>query len=139
MRERSCPIDVNAAIPKLHPHVAAIDPTQVRKRSRERGAARLQLRIVFVPRHEHADAPHPLTLLCVRRPWPRCRAAKPRDELPPTHLRLQRFEGKPIAIRDAMEPVLIATHRTSAAAASAGPITRRCRRSGAQDITSREG
>jgi hypothetical protein len=35
-RERSCPIGVIAVPPKVHPHVAAIGPTQVRKRSSER-------------------------------------------------------------------------------------------------------
>jgi hypothetical protein len=36
LRERSYPIVVTAAPPKVHPHVAAIDPTQVRKRLSER-------------------------------------------------------------------------------------------------------
>jgi len=34
---RSYPIDVTAGPPKVHPHVAAIGPTQVLKRLRERG------------------------------------------------------------------------------------------------------
>jgi hypothetical protein len=33
---------------------------------------------------------------------------KPRDELPSSRLRLQRFAGKPIAIRGALESVLTA-------------------------------
>ncbi|HKD35441.1 MAG TPA: hypothetical protein VKB78_01535, partial [Pirellulales bacterium] len=32
LRERSCPIDVIADPTKVHPHVAAIGPTQIRKR-----------------------------------------------------------------------------------------------------------
>jgi hypothetical protein len=66
MRERSCLIGVTTGPPpNVHPRVAAIDPTQVRKRLSERGVERLCL--VFVGRHEHADAPHPLGLLRVRR------------------------------------------------------------------------
>jgi hypothetical protein len=75
LRERSYPIDVTAAPPKVHPHVAAVGPTQARKRLRERRVATLPLRIVFVVRHEHADAPHPLALLRPRRERPRHRAA----------------------------------------------------------------
>jgi hypothetical protein len=63
LREPLDPIDVTAAPPKVHPHVAAIGPAQARKRLRERRVATLPLRIVFVVRHEHADAPHPLALL----------------------------------------------------------------------------
>src|SRR6516162_8476089 len=47
LRKRSYPIDVIAAPPKVHPHVAAIAPTQVRKRLGERGEAKLPLRIGF--------------------------------------------------------------------------------------------
>jgi hypothetical protein len=67
MRERSYSIDVTAAPPKVYPHVAAIDPTQVRKRLRECGNVSLQRGIVFFAREEHADAPHALGLLRVRR------------------------------------------------------------------------
>src|SRR6516164_5736208 len=35
LRERSYPIGVSTAPPKLHPHVAAIGPTQARKRLNE--------------------------------------------------------------------------------------------------------
>ena len=41
LRERSYPIGVTAAPSKVHPHVAAIRPTQVRKRLRERRDASL--------------------------------------------------------------------------------------------------
>jgi hypothetical protein len=49
LREHSYPIDVIAEPTNVHPHVAAIDPTQVRKRLRERSEATLLLGIVFVP------------------------------------------------------------------------------------------
>jgi hypothetical protein len=35
LRERWCPIDAFAVPPNVHPHVAAIDPTQARKGLRE--------------------------------------------------------------------------------------------------------
>jgi hypothetical protein len=68
--ERSYPIDVIAVPPKVNPHVAAIGPTQAGKRLSERRVATLLLGIVFVERHEHADAPYPLTLLRARRQRP---------------------------------------------------------------------
>src|SRR5262249_19644851 len=71
--------------PKVNPHVAAIGPTQIRKRSRERRIARLPLRIVLVARHEHADAPNPLGLLRPRPHRPRRRASEPCDEFPSPH------------------------------------------------------
>ena len=67
LRERSYPIDVIAGPTKVNPHVAAIGPTQARKRLRERRVASPPLRIVFVERHEHADAPHAVALLRPRR------------------------------------------------------------------------
>src|SRR5262249_59903346 len=39
----------------VHPPVAAIGPTQFRKRLCERGEARLPRGIVFIARHEHAE------------------------------------------------------------------------------------
>ena len=48
LRERSHPIDVSAAPPKVHPHVAAVGPTQARKRLSERGELKLRHGIVFV-------------------------------------------------------------------------------------------
>jgi hypothetical protein len=83
LRERSYPIDVTAAPTKVHPHVAAIGQTQVHKPLRERGEATLPLRIGFFARQEHADPPHPVALLRVRRERPRGRAAEERDELAP--------------------------------------------------------
>jgi hypothetical protein len=84
LRERSYPIDVTAGPPKVHPHVAAIGPTQARKRLRERREDRLGLRIIFIERHKHADTPDALALLHARRERPRRRhAGEERDELAP--------------------------------------------------------
>src|SRR6516162_4027501 len=69
--------------PKVNPHVAAISPTQARKRLSERREARLPHGIVFVIRHEHADTPYAVALLRPRRERPRRRAAEERDELAP--------------------------------------------------------
>jgi hypothetical protein len=67
LREHRCPGDVIAVPPKVHPYVAAIGPTQARKRLRERGEAVLPHGIVFVALHEHADAPYAVALLRARR------------------------------------------------------------------------
>jgi hypothetical protein len=76
VRERSYPIGIIAVPPKLHPHIAAIGPTQGRKRLREPREARLPHGIVFVAEHEHADAPNAVALLRVRRERPCSRAAE---------------------------------------------------------------
>jgi hypothetical protein len=82
LRERSYPIDVAAVLPKVHPNVAAIGPTQARKRLNERRDASLP----HVAPHEHADAPYAVALLLrPSRKRPRRRAPEPRDELPPLH------------------------------------------------------
>jgi hypothetical protein len=83
LRERSCPIAVIAVPPKVDPHVAAVGPTQVRKRLRESREAKLPLRIVIIAGHEHADAPHAVALLRVRRERPSYCAAEPSDEFAP--------------------------------------------------------
>jgi hypothetical protein len=54
MRERWYPIGVTAVPSNVNPHVAAIGPTQVRKRSSERRDDRLRHGIVFVAHQEHA-------------------------------------------------------------------------------------
>ena len=84
-RERPYLIGVSAPPMKVHTHVAAIGPTQVRKRLRERGEASLRLGIIFVVRHEHADASHPLARLRARCDRPNRGAPEPRDEIPPFH------------------------------------------------------
>src|SRR5262245_8757008 len=69
----------------VDPHVAALGPAQLLQHLQERRDAGLAFRIVRGVRDEHADAPHPLALLCERRERPRCRAADERDELAPSH------------------------------------------------------
>jgi hypothetical protein len=82
LRERSYPIGVSAGRAKVYPHVAAIGPTQVRERLRERGAERRRHPGVFVD--EHTDAPYTVALLRPRRERPRRRrAADESDELSP--------------------------------------------------------
>ena len=85
LRERSHPTGVNAAPTKVHPHVAAIGPTQDRKRLRERRNGGLRLGVVFVARQEQADAPHAVALLRTRRERPCRRAAEERDEVAPSN------------------------------------------------------
>ena len=85
LRERSYPIGVNAGPPKVHPHVAAIGPTQARKRLSERREARLHQGIVFVGRLEHADAPHAVALLRAHCERPCRRAAESSDEFAPSN------------------------------------------------------
>jgi hypothetical protein len=48
LRERSYPIGVIAGPAEVDPHVAAIGPTQARKRLSERGEASLRHGLVFV-------------------------------------------------------------------------------------------
>jgi hypothetical protein len=84
-RQRSRPIGVTVGRTNIHPQVAINDPTQVRKRLRERSEAKLPRGIVFVGPHEHADAPYAVALLRPRHHRPRRRAPKPRNELPPSH------------------------------------------------------
>src|SRR5215510_12348149 len=70
----------------LDPDVAADGPTQLLQALQERRVASLSFRIVRAQVHEHADAPHPLALLRMRRERPsRRRAAEQRDELAPLH------------------------------------------------------
>jgi hypothetical protein len=82
LRERSYPIDITTAPTKVNSHVAAIGPTQVRKRLSEPRHPSIK-GIVFVESHEHADPTHPAALLRARRDWPCRRAAEERDELAP--------------------------------------------------------
>jgi hypothetical protein len=87
LRERSHPIGVIAGPPKVHPHVATIGPTQVRKRLRQRRNVSLPHGIVFFARHEQADAPYAVALLRPRHDRPSCGGpTDPRDEIPASHL-----------------------------------------------------
>jgi hypothetical protein len=85
LRERSYPIDVIAVPPNVHPHVAAIDPTQARKPLRERGHLSLHHGIAFVAPHEHPDTPYAVALLRSCRERPRRRASESSDERPSSH------------------------------------------------------
>jgi hypothetical protein len=86
LREHPQPVSVASGPTNLHPHVAAIGPTQFRKPLHETGKEGLYLRIAFVPRHEHADPPHPVGLLRSRGERPCSRAAEHHDEIaPPNH------------------------------------------------------
>src|SRR5262249_37370269 len=68
------------------PHIATVGPPQMLQYLHERGHASLRLPIVRGNRHEHADAPHTLRLLCPRRERPQDRrAAKQRDEFAALH------------------------------------------------------
>jgi hypothetical protein len=62
LRESAYLIGIIAVPPKVHPHVAATCPTQVRKRLSERRDASPIHGIVFATRYEHADAPDALAL-----------------------------------------------------------------------------
>jgi hypothetical protein len=66
LRGRSYPVDVIVPQSKVHPYVAAIGPTQARKRLRKYREAE--------PVHDHADATHALALLRPHRHRPRRRA-----------------------------------------------------------------
>src|SRR5262249_1477470 len=67
-------------------NIAALDPARLRQRLRERQDAGLLCWIVRRKGREHADAPHPIRLLCSCRQRPcGCRATEKRDEFPPPH------------------------------------------------------
>src|SRR5262249_4015823 len=62
-------------------HIAADDPTRLRKCLLEGPDPGLKVRIVRSGRQQHADAPHALALLGLRNERPRGRDADKRDEL----------------------------------------------------------
>jgi hypothetical protein len=85
-REHPRPVSVASGPTNLHPHVAAIGPTQFRKPLYETGKEGLYLRIAFVPRHEHANPPNAADLLRAHCERPSAsRYAEERDELAPLH------------------------------------------------------
>ena len=51
-------VDIAGAPAVIDPHVAAVGPTQARKRLSECGEETLRRGIDFIARHEHADASH---------------------------------------------------------------------------------
>ena len=70
--------------------VAAVGPAELLQRLYERRFAGLSFRIVRGRVHEHADAPHALSLLRPRRERPRDRrAAEKRNELTSPHIPTQ--------------------------------------------------
>jgi hypothetical protein len=77
------PADIDGPT-NVHQQVTALSPTQLRKSLRQLGEAGLSFEIVFVPIHQHGDAPHALTLLPTGREWPR-RRAEPRNKFAPPH------------------------------------------------------
>jgi len=85
-RESPDLVDVAATPTNLHPQIGAVRPTQLGKPLREAGKLSLSLGIVFVQRHEHADPPHPASLLCCydARPCNHC-TAESRDEFASPH------------------------------------------------------
>jgi hypothetical protein len=79
-------IDVAATPTNLHPQVAAVDPSQVRKPLREPRELGLPLGITFGHAQQYTDAPHPAGFLRARSERPRCgRTAEQRDERAAPH------------------------------------------------------
>jgi hypothetical protein len=78
-REHPPPVDVAGGPTNVHPQIAAIGPTQLRKPLRERGVVGLSL--VFAEPRQHADPLDAVGLLRVPCARPRYRrAAEKRDE-----------------------------------------------------------
>ena len=79
--------DLGAREP-VDPQVAAVAPAQLLQGLCERREAGLSFRVVHGQIHEHADASHPLRLLCAcsERSTGHC-AAEKRDELASSHSR----------------------------------------------------
>src|SRR5262249_17056072 len=75
-------------------NIAALDPARLRQRLRERQDAGLLCWIVRRKGREHANAPHPIRLLCTCRQRPcGCRAAEQGDEIAPPHGGLPQGQG----------------------------------------------
>jgi hypothetical protein len=70
----------------INPHIVAVGPAQLLQPLLECREAYLVVLIVHGQGREHADAPHPLALLCARREWPRSRAAEQFDEIASPHV-----------------------------------------------------
>src|SRR5262249_33712009 len=84
-REFAYAIGITRAPAIVDLHIPADCPAQLLQPLMESREARLSFRIIGGEIHEHADAPHPLALLRIRRERPRGRAAEQRDELAPFH------------------------------------------------------
>jgi hypothetical protein len=66
----------------VNPQVTANGPARQRERLQERPDAALIFRIVRGGSQEHANVPHALGLLCMRRTRPRAGRRHTRDEVP---------------------------------------------------------
>src|SRR5262245_45932848 len=79
-------LDIRCSKAVVNPDVTAVCPSQLLQSLQQRPHARLCLRIVLRQVHQHADAPHPLSLLRLRPEWPcRRRASEQRNELAASH------------------------------------------------------
>jgi len=72
---------VSARQPLFEVQIAIFTPAEPRKSTAQGGEIPLRHRVAFRQPHEHADPPHALALLRVRRERPHGRAAEQRDEL----------------------------------------------------------
>jgi hypothetical protein len=69
--------------------VAAFGPSDLAQSLPESRHAKARFRVILYHPHQYTDAPL-AALLRAHRHWPRCRAAKKSDELPPLHVSLMR-------------------------------------------------
>jgi hypothetical protein len=94
--DASCPVDAADGPAKVHPHVAAVGPTQLRKSLHEPGELGHCVRIVLSKWHQHSDTPHALLRARCDRPRRR-RATEQRDDFASLHV-LPQHEGTPYHI-----------------------------------------
>src|SRR5712691_3900479 len=85
-RQRLKPARLSVAEAIVDEDVAALPPSTPFEPLPESGEPRLQVRIVLLAAQQHANAPHWVALLRVRRERPRPRATEKRYELPPLDL-----------------------------------------------------
>jgi hypothetical protein len=71
--------------PNIDLNVASASPTQLLQTLQKRRYAGLPLWAVSERRHQDADARLPVSLLCIRRDRPCCRATNNCDEIAPSH------------------------------------------------------
>src|SRR5512144_1668003 len=75
--------------------ISALSPPHLLQRLFQRLDADLSFRVTLGVLYEHADAPHPLSLLRARDERPRgCRTANKRDELAASHH--EEFPARPV-------------------------------------------
>jgi hypothetical protein len=61
---------------RVNPYVASDVPARIRQRLLECSDPHLIVRIIRIPRHKHADAPHPIARLRTHHERPSRRAAE---------------------------------------------------------------